>query len=242
VTRIQPAPAHPAWPAPVVAAPKAKEPGVRLPIATTQKATAIPGDRASLARELQRELRRVGCYDGEINGMWTPSTRRAMKTFTDRANATLPIEQPDYVLLSLVQAHPTKACGAGCPTGQGLTEDGRCVPSAILAQESRKTVPHSASSAPQPTTPAIASWSPVTATPQPSDTRTALAGVQDPLDGDAARSSLGANVAGDEIAPGALPPLAPSVGAPAGPPPIAAPRRPRGEWSRAFLHRNYSPN
>ena len=47
----------------------------------------MPTDRASLARDLQSELRRVGCYSGELNGIWTPATRKAMKAFTERVNA-----------------------------------------------------------------------------------------------------------------------------------------------------------
>ena len=81
--------------------------------------------RASLARALQRELQRVGCYDGDINGNWSTSTRMAMKAFTDRVNASLPTDAPDYILLSLVQRHEGKACGTGCPTGQMLSDEGR---------------------------------------------------------------------------------------------------------------------
>ena len=80
------------------------------PAVAPQRATATPGDRASLARELQRELKRVGCYSGEVNGVWTTSSRMAMKSFTDQVNASLPIDNPDYVLLSLVQGHQDKAC------------------------------------------------------------------------------------------------------------------------------------
>src|SRR5262249_50570693 len=39
-----------------------------------QKAPPMPGDQGSLAQDLQRELARVGCYDGQINGVWTTST------------------------------------------------------------------------------------------------------------------------------------------------------------------------
>ena len=46
-------------------------------------------DRLPLALQLQRELARVGCYDGEINGVWTPTTRQALKAFLDRLNAVL---------------------------------------------------------------------------------------------------------------------------------------------------------
>jgi hypothetical protein len=90
-----------------------------------------PADRAAQARELQRELRRVGCYSGEVNGVWTTSSRMAMKTFVERVNAALPIDNPDPVLLSLVQGHRDRACGV-CPPGQTATAAGACVPGAVL--------------------------------------------------------------------------------------------------------------
>ena len=72
-----------------------------------------PEDQAALARELQKELKRVGCYNGEISGVWTTSSRLAMKTFVERVNAALPIDKPDPVLLSLVHGHREPACGVG---------------------------------------------------------------------------------------------------------------------------------
>jgi peptidoglycan hydrolase-like protein with peptidoglycan-binding domain len=98
---------------------------------------AASSDRDSLVRELQRELRRVGCYDGALNGTWTVSTRAAMKTFTSRVNATLPTKEPDQILLALVKGHHGSACGL-CPNGQSLANDGRCLPKSILAQMPRK--------------------------------------------------------------------------------------------------------
>ena len=101
----------------------------------------IPGDRTGLTRELQRELRRVGCYDGEVNGTWTPGSRRAMKLFTDRVNASLPVNQPDYILLRLVQGSSDQTCGSACPAGQGKSADGRCVPAALVAHAAKKGNP-----------------------------------------------------------------------------------------------------
>ena len=49
-----------------------------------------------------------------------------MKEFTDRVNAALPLDQPDYVQLTLIQSHGDKVCGA-CPAGQALSASGRCV-------------------------------------------------------------------------------------------------------------------
>jgi len=85
-----------------------------------------------LALHLQRELARVGCYDGEINGVFTPATRRALQAFMDRVNAVLPTDAPDQIQLSLVQAARERVCGAACPAGQTLAE-GRCIPNVILA-------------------------------------------------------------------------------------------------------------
>ena len=98
---------------------------------------SVTGDR--LVRELQRELRRVGCYFHEINGEWTPTTRRAMKDFTDRVNAVLPLEAPDAVLLALLKGHAGMACGASCPAGQSLAKDDRCLPTALLSVKPKKT-------------------------------------------------------------------------------------------------------
>jgi hypothetical protein len=99
-----------------------------------------PADHAALARALQRELKRVGCYQGEITGVWTTSSRMAMKTFNERVNATLPVDSPDPVLLSLVQGHRDRACGAACPAGQTAVEGGACLPSAVAAK-AVKTAP-----------------------------------------------------------------------------------------------------
>jgi hypothetical protein len=65
----------------------------------------------SLARNIQRELARVGCFTGEIDGQWTTTTRAAMKAFNDTIRVQLPVTGPDYILLTLLQGHATKACG-----------------------------------------------------------------------------------------------------------------------------------
>jgi hypothetical protein len=137
---------------------------------------AIPKDRDSLARELQKELKRVGCYEGELNGAWTPATRRAMKAFTDRLNATLPVDEPDAVLFALVENQRDRVCGKPCPAGQGQSEDGRCLPNAILAKAGKKPAPGLAAYVPAGDAPAagkaagaITGWSTtVRATSQPS--------------------------------------------------------------------------
>jgi len=106
-----------------------------LPKPTPPAATNIdPRDRVALARALQRELKRVGCYGGEITGVWTTSSRMAMKAFTERVNAALPVDAPDPVLLSLVQGHRDKACATACPAGQTATDGGVCTLKAVPAR------------------------------------------------------------------------------------------------------------
>ena len=103
--------------------------------------------RLTLTREIQRELKRVGCFEGAADGSWTADTRQAMKTFIDRVNATLPIDEPDHILKTLVQGHPGNACGKSCPAGQGLSGDGKCLPTAIIAQSGKRPAQRAATQA-----------------------------------------------------------------------------------------------
>jgi hypothetical protein len=181
VTHAEP-PFSPSAPVVVTLTPRPNDPALAPP-----RMVMIPKDRDSLARELQKELRRVGCYEGEVNGVWTPATRRAMKTFTDRVNATLPVDEPDAVLFAMVLGQQDRVCGKPCPADQGLSEDGRCLPNAILAKAARKPspavagyVPVGGPAAAKPA-PAITGWSTtVTAPPRPSSPATATAPVPPP--------------------------------------------------------------
>jgi hypothetical protein len=111
------------------------------PVASDVSAKRIsstkPGDaeaREQLVRDIQYELKRAGCYEGEVHGSWNNNTKQAMQTFTQRMNASLPVDQPDYVLLTLLQAQKAQSCRSGCPAGQ-VAEGGRCLPRAIVAQQ-----------------------------------------------------------------------------------------------------------
>jgi hypothetical protein len=100
-----------------------------------------------LARELQQALRRAHCYGGPINGVWTAETRRAMSAFLARANATLPVDKPDAILLALLQNEPDARCGS-CPPGQQPGADGACL-AAGMSNEER--LPRSATPSVAPT-------------------------------------------------------------------------------------------
>lgn len=106
---------------------------------------AIPTNRYELARAVQAELRRVGCYYGDIDGDWGSGSKRAMSNFTGRINASLPLEAPDAIMLTMVRRFEGQACSATCRSDEMFTSDGRCVPATVLAQDRVPGRAHSAS-------------------------------------------------------------------------------------------------
>jgi hypothetical protein len=223
--------AVPSFSAPVVVT-IAQRPSER-PAPAVQKAAPIPRDKEAIGRELQKELRRVGCYEGELNGAWTPSTRQAMNAFTDRVNASLPTDEPDSILLTMVRGYQDRVCGKPCPAGQGLGDDGRCVPNAILVRAAPKASTPVAIAAPIPAqrpAPAITAWS-TTTTPAP----TPPVGVA-PTEG---RMALAGPQADPAAVPGAQPPTVVA-------PPVPEKRAPRvverrksdANWARNIFKSN----
>ena len=100
---------------------------------------AKPGGDRELTQALQLELKRVHCYDGPIDGEWLLQSKRAMRAFLDRVNASLPIDKPDRILLTLIKGHVDAACGQVCPEGQSLAANGRCLPTPTVPED-RSTV------------------------------------------------------------------------------------------------------
>jgi hypothetical protein len=70
-----------------------------------------PESRYKLVVDIQQQLKRVGCYWGRTNGAWNNNTREAMHSFTANTNAALPVDKPDYLLLSLLKSHSGRSCG-----------------------------------------------------------------------------------------------------------------------------------
>ena len=114
---------------------------LRVPVDHNKPERTAPLEREGLTKEIQRHLKRVGCYGGAITGVWSPAVRHAMKAFTDRVNATLPVEQPDAILLALVQNHRQVACSTSCPPGQAIAGNGRCLPTALVAGAKNQHAP-----------------------------------------------------------------------------------------------------
>lgn len=90
--------------------------------------------RTTLVRNLQRELRRVGCYQGGVDGSWNQETRRSMATFTGLVVGAIPVDEPHYVMLALLQTHDTDACVA-CPASRDALPVGSCSPAMEAAAQ-----------------------------------------------------------------------------------------------------------
>jgi hypothetical protein len=112
-----------------------------------------PNDSFSITRDAQRELQRLGCYNGEINGIWSQFSRAAAERFLDRVNAKLPTDKADDVLLALLQDQKGFVC-SHCPPGQMLDPRGRCMPTALLKRSAAPVV--TGSVADVPAAPALA--------------------------------------------------------------------------------------
>jgi hypothetical protein len=104
--------------------------------ASVPTATAAPGSAGAahldLVRELQHELTRIGCYAGDVNGIWTPSTRRAMDALIERANAKLPTTRPEPVHLALAQGQQVRLCDR-CAGGEHSKSGASCANPAAVA-------------------------------------------------------------------------------------------------------------
>jgi hypothetical protein len=96
---------------------------------------ALPRERPrhELARDIQRELKRVGCYAGEVDGNWGPGSKRAAQNFMQRVNSSLPTDEPDLVQLTLLRSFSGITCAAPCPPEQLVPGSARCLPAPVLA-------------------------------------------------------------------------------------------------------------
>jgi len=78
----------------------------------TVQAEPEPAENRELARALQRELKRLGCYDGEANGIWTQKSRAAYRSFVRQAKLSVDGEGPDVAVLDAASAARVRVCVA----------------------------------------------------------------------------------------------------------------------------------
>lgn len=118
--------------------------GATLQTQTQEIKPTDPKSRYKLVVELQRKLKERRCYFGRIDGSWGSGSKYAMKSYMDRANAALPFEEPNFVMLTLLQSQKSSVRCDSCPADQTLS-NGRCVPQSTIAQAAQPNAPQGAS-------------------------------------------------------------------------------------------------
>jgi len=99
-------------------------------------ASAVPAPRpepvpvgpapGEIARLMQIELARVGCYNGTIDGDWNPASRRAVDAFNKNANTKIDARTASLEGVDAVRDMQARVCPLECDRGF-KAEDNKCV-------------------------------------------------------------------------------------------------------------------
>jgi Putative peptidoglycan binding domain len=87
----------------------------------TQVATA-PFDQ-ELGRSLQFELKRVGCYQGAVNGEFGNATREALRSFVKYSALNLRNEDLSVDAIKAVRSFDKRVCPLSCQPGERAEGD-----------------------------------------------------------------------------------------------------------------------
>lgn len=126
------------------------------PAATAPPPPPVAADNSALARALQRELKRVGCFSGEPDGVWGEKSRSAFKNFVKHAKLSADGDEPSAAVLDAATAARTRVCPLVCEEGEHVV-NGRCVEKARRVQarepEERRARPRAERHAEPPSRP-----------------------------------------------------------------------------------------
>lgn len=95
-------------------------------VAKQQQVTSLsaPGDTSEqqktgvdLPKTLQAELRRVGCFTGEVDGNWSETSRRALDLFDKYAGSQLDVRIASAGALDVVKSKTGRVCPLICERG-----------------------------------------------------------------------------------------------------------------------------
>jgi hypothetical protein len=79
-----------------------------------------------IARELQGELSRVGCYSGNIDGDWNAASRRALQNFNKHAGTKFDVQFANLNALGVIRSRISRICPLVCDRGSRVRGN-RCV-------------------------------------------------------------------------------------------------------------------
>ena len=85
-----------------------------------------------MIKSLQGELKRVGCYAGELDGRWSGGSQRSLGNFNRHANTKVDTRHASLDALDAVKSKSERVCPLTCGRGQ-RAEGEQCV--AIVCPE-----------------------------------------------------------------------------------------------------------
>lgn len=84
---------------------------------TPQKVASLPSTSEAdsspstdVVRQVQTELRRVGCYSGTQDGDWNKATRSALQQFNRRSKSNFDTTRPSSQLVDALKGHKDRVC------------------------------------------------------------------------------------------------------------------------------------
>lgn len=94
-------------------------------LAAAEAARVAATNCTEMTRSVQVELKRVGCYDGALNGQFDDATRTAWRSFGKLAGAGTS-DEPTADSLKTLKSIDKRVCPLQCPSGQ-RAESNSCV-------------------------------------------------------------------------------------------------------------------
>jgi hypothetical protein len=82
------------------------------PAAAVTVPVATPPQQQVIVVAIQQRLKVAGCYRGEADGIWAPSSSAALTAFAAKALLTVPAGLPDQAVLDAVRARSDVTCEA----------------------------------------------------------------------------------------------------------------------------------
>jgi len=79
---------------------------------------SAPPEHVVSAIDLQTELKRVGCFEGEIDGKWGSLSRTALDAFAVQSQTLLTSNEPTLEALEALKAHKDRVCPVAQRTGR----------------------------------------------------------------------------------------------------------------------------
>ena len=106
--------------------PDAKVAALPAPQTSAPTPPPTPPSKAELAKSVQAELRRVGCFSGPADGDWDSASRRSLELFNKNAGTTLDAKAASTEALDAIRPKSARVCPLVCGSGQKRDGD-QCV-------------------------------------------------------------------------------------------------------------------